>query len=193
MTQPSKITAGDGTSGGISYTGGDDGSLEVLVGPAGSKVLAFKISASGQIIGANSSLQLNTANGYGGAASPVIRRFTNVAEQRGTYVADYSIVMNATVGTEITINTADYYSFMYTESVSLAQVFGLSINSSQLTSQIANINLADRLLSSACEATTGSGQCSGRVWVPSGSIIRPHTNAVTGGTAALCQLRIVRG
>lgn len=150
------------------------------------------VMASGVLQTVDSSLQLNTANGYGSTSAP-IRRFTNIAEQRGSYATDFTVVMNGTVGTEITINTADYYTFAYSESVGSAQYFGLSINSTQLTTQLLNINLADRLIGSATENTQGGGFCGGRFYIPAGSVIRPHTNAAAGGTAAFCQLRISRG
>lgn len=148
--------------------------------------------AAGVLSTVDSSIQLNTSNGYG-SSSTTIRRFTNVAEQRGSYATDFTVVMNGTVGTEITINTADYYTFAYSESVSAAQYFGLSINSNQLTAQLLNITLAHRLIGGACENTVGGGFCGGRFYIPAGSVIRPHTNSVGGGTAAFCQLRISRG
>lgn len=141
----------------------------------------------------DSSLQLNTANGYGGAGSPVIRRFTNIAKQRGSYATDFTVALNGTVGTEITVNTSDYYTLSYSESVSASQVFGISINSSQLTTQYLNINQADRLTGTATESTNGVGHCGGRFWIPAGSVLRPHTNSVSGGTAGFCQLDITRG
>lgn len=144
------------------------------------------------IIAPDSSFQLNTSNGYG-SASTVIRLFTNIAAQRGSWATDYTINNSATLGSVITINTSDYYNFSYAESVSAAMVFGLSLNSTQLTTQLLSINLADRLTASCCEATNGVGFCGGRFYLPAGSAIRAHTNATAGGTVAFVQLRVSRG
>lgn len=149
-----------------------------------------------QLVGAtpDSSLQLNTSNGYG-SSSNCIRLFTNIAAQRGSYATDYTVSNSATLGTSITINTADYYNIHYFESNNAAaiQIFGISLNSSQLTTQFANINLADKLIPGAIDASTGYGSCAGRVYLPAGSVIRPHSNAAVGGVAAYAQLRISRG
>jgi len=155
--------------------------------------LGLSLSA-GVLAAVDSFIQLNTANGYGsGANGATIRQFTNVAKQRGSHATDFTVVMNGTVGTTITINTSDYYTFSYKESVASAQYFGLSINSTQLNSQFLNITQADQLCGGSCDNTSGGGGCGGRYYIPAGSVIRPHTNAVGGGTAAYCQLDIARG
>ena len=150
------------------------------------------VMASGVLQTVDSSLQLNTANGYG-STNVCIRLFANIAEQRGSYATDYTVSNSATLGSSITINTSDWYTLSYSESVSGFQYFGISINSSQLSTQLLNINLADRLTGGACENTGGGGFCGGRFYLPAGSVIRPHSNAVGGGTTAFCQLRISRG
>jgi hypothetical protein len=174
----------------LGRTTGSTGAIEEISMGAGLSLVAGVLSSTAAP--PDSSLQLNTSNGYG-STSTVIRRFTNVAAQRGSYATDFTIVMNATVGTEITINTTDYYTFSYTEAMSAASPFGLSLNSAQLTTQIANITLADRLVLGGVENTGGYGFCGGRFYLPAGSVVRPHANAVGGGTAAVCQLRISRG
>lgn len=142
----------------------------------------------------DSAIQVNTSNGYG-SSSTTIRRFTNTAKQRGSHATDFTVSHSATLGTTITINTADYYTFSYSESVSSGQYFGLSIDATapELTTQFLNIAQANRLCGGACDNTQGGGHCGGRFYIPAGSVIRPHTNAVAGGTAAFCQLDITRG
>ncbi len=140
----------------------------------------------------DSAFQLNTSNGYG-STNAVIRLFTNIAQQRGSWAIDYTIDNSATLGTSITINTADFYNFFYSESVSTAQYFGLSVNSNQLNTQLLNITLAHRLIGSATDATTGGGSCAVRAYLEVGDVVRPHTNAAAGGTTAFVQLRVSRG
>ena len=78
-------------------------------------------------------------------------------------------------GLEITISKAGKYSFQITSSGS--QQNGISLNSSQLTTNISSINVQDRL---AHEATTDNDahSCTVSLYLDINDVIRAHGNGV---------------
>jgi hypothetical protein len=105
-----KLSSGNGTIfGGLASSDDTTGSLNIEVGPVGSRVLV-SLDGTGQptfpkqplVTLAQSMVRLNTANGYG-STNTAIRRFTNVVTNQGT---DITYADSATLGTTFTI----YYS-----------------------------------------------------------------------------------
>lgn len=137
-----------------------------------------------------SMVRLNTGNGQG-SSSTAYRRFTNVVTNQGS---DISYGDSATLGGIFTIITAGVYAISYTDTFSSAIDFGISLNSSQPTTNITSITAADRLCSMATGGANFSGTVSTTVYLPAGSVIHAHTNpaAVSGATPALTQFTIVR-
>jgi hypothetical protein len=196
----STITAGDGATGMV-HTGaiGNDGSLIIQTGAAGAKVNAISLAADGTltflkvptVTAVQSMIRLNTANGYG-STNTMIRRMTNVVTNQG---ADITYVDSATLGGTFTINTAGVYAI--TESVAVASDSdqGISLNSSQLSTDIAVITVADRLAMSRSGATVGANIMMSFGWtgfLSAGSIIRIHGDAVGINNPAFMNFTITR-
>ena len=132
-----------------------------------------------QFTQSDSSVRLDTANGYGSTASNKIRRFSNVRDNIGS---DITYLDSATNGASFTISSAGTYHISFSDSANSGYI-GISKNSSQLTTSIVSINTADRL---AMETVTGSGETGSVSWngyLLAGDVIRPHTDASGGGTA----------
>lgn len=197
MTQ-TIITAGDASAGLVS-SAGNDGTLVLQSGPAGSKVNAISIASDGtptmlkapklDATAVVSMVRLNTANGYG-STNTKIRRFTNVVTNTGTditYNEAASPGSSVTEGAKFTINTSGIYSISYSDNLAVANSqVGISLNTSQPTIAIASINITDVLACSQCYAVNAQA---GAYWIgylPSGSLIRAHTDgSATGATLAL--------
>jgi len=140
------------------------------------------------VVPVQSMVRLNTANGFG-STNTVIRRFTNVVTNQGT---DITYADSATLGATFTINTNGVYAIHYTEQSNTGQWFGPSLNSSQLTTAVVNIAIADVLSIAYLAANTGACAAT-TVYLPSGSVVRPHFNAVGGSaTPAVTTFTITR-
>lgn len=145
-----------------------------------------KQGAGGNVIRAlgptQSAVRVNTANGYG-STNTMIRRFTTVVLNQGT---DITYADSATLGASFTINASGLYAINYSDSFTTTNDFGtgISLNSSQLTIGVGSINIADRL--SVCGAGAGSvnSNASALVFLPAGSVIRPHGQALATGPYA---------
>jgi hypothetical protein len=180
------ITAGDAVSP-IAFAGGDDGGFVIKTGAAGSKVSALVISAAGVVQQLPQSMvRVNTANGYG-STNTMIRRYSTVVTNQGS---DIAYADSATLGSSFTINTGGVYAISISSVSTASAYLGLSLNSSQLTTAIHSITAADRLCYGILPST-GSLTVSTCLYLPSGSVIRPHTDAgFTGGAGD--QFTIVR-
>ena len=184
-----KLTA-SGTSDGYVVTVGDDGSLEIWVGPNGAKILAATFSAAGKLaLPAQSMIRLNTSNGFG-STNTVIRRFLNTVTSQGT---DITYADSATLGASFTVNANGMYAITFTESANGTAPTGISFNSSQLTSAINTINVADRLcMAETNGAGSGIANPSWTGYLLTGAVIRPHTSGVVVNVAAHAQFTITR-
>ena len=190
------ITAGD-ASVGLVQTAGNDGTLVVQAGAAGSKVSAISFAADGTatflkvplITALQSMVRLNTANGYG-STNVGIRRFTNTVTNQG---ADITYADSATLGATFTINTNGVYAISYTDQFTTAGNLGISLNSTQLSTSILLITAADRLGASDTPTGNANNTFATSVYLASGSVIRAHTNGVaTGTTPSNVQFTITR-
>lgn len=124
-----------------------------------------------------SMVRLNTANGYG-STNTVIRRFTNVVTNQGT---DITYADSATLGAAFTINVSGVYAISYTEDYAAASNFGISLNSSQLTTAIVSITATDRLQIASTTAADQFTPCCWTGYLVAGAVIRPHTAAAAIG------------
>lgn len=137
---------------------------------------------------ADSEIWLHTGNGYG-SVNNKIRRFTTVGRNNGS---DMTLAQSAENGDSITINTTGRYAITYTEMLTSGAVFsfGLSRNSSELTTAIATITATDRIAyitHTADWATT----LSATLKLTANDVIRPHTDGNGESTAARVQFRII--
>lgn len=168
-----------------------DGTMTIARGNVGATTQDIMVvNAAGVLtLVPQSMTRLNTANGYG-STNTVIRRFTNVVTDQGT---DITYADSATLGATFTINTNGVYAINYNDQFNAASDLGLSLNSTQLTTAITSVSVANILASSSSIATGRAGSCSFVGYLPSGSVVRPHTSAATtGGSPNLCQFTITR-
>ena len=135
-----------------------------------------------QIIG-DTMVRLHTNNGWG-STNTRIRRMSNIALGVGASFAaigstqsegPITVTDSAANGTEITVNEPGFYSISYTDNAGANPAdFGLSLNSTQLTTDIFNISADDRI---AYEVTNGSDQTASMSWtgiLKVGDVIRMH-------------------
>jgi hypothetical protein len=137
-----------------------------------------------------SQLFLNTHAGYGSTDNKIVR-YTNSIENIGTgtggmFSENHSTGYSGnTEGIEITINRSGKYAFSVTHDNRLTTGNGgLSLNSSQLTTIIASINVADRI---AYEGLTSANSHPNSSWVgylSKGDIVRSHGDGNTPSVAA---------
>lgn len=139
------------------------------------------------------SLRVNTANGYGSINSRIRRFSVNVFAQGSGFTFNQS----ATLGDDITITENGIYSFHYCETFSGAGYFGLSKNSSQLTTNVNSISAASRLCVSTNTTANYAMEVSWTGYLAAGDVIRAHTDTTaSGGTPDMTSLsvqQIVKG
>jgi hypothetical protein len=138
----------------------------------------------------NSMVRLHTANGYG-STNTVIRRFSTVVDNVGSAI---TYTDSATDGASFLINEDGVYTLSNTDNASgVSFLMGLSLNSTQLTTNIVSINASDRLAMGF--ANVGAGAPESMSWsgiLKKGDIVRVHNDGDTGGTADLSTFTITK-
>lgn len=134
---------------------------------------------------ADSMIRLHTGNGYG-STNNKIRRFTTTVDEIGGAIT-YSD--SATLGATFTINDTGVYTISSTEEEGSGSTayFGISLNSTQLTTTIASINAADRLAMSSNTGTSGLNResCSWSGILNKGDVIRAHGSGTNDNSATV--------
>lgn len=164
------------------------GALRIRRRADGSGGLLATIRADGALVMAapQSMVRVNTGSGYG-AVNVCIRRFANVTNGVNGCViqgTDITRVDNANDATSFVVNTAGVYAISYSDSTSNASGMGLgiSLNSTQLSTDINAISVADRLISANTSATANfRGAVSTTVYIPAGGVVRAHADSSGGG------------
>ena len=111
----------------------------------------------------------HTGNGAG-STNTRIRRFTTEM----TNIGANTYADSAANGASFTINASGIYSIVYGDyRVAGAANLGISLNSSQLTTSILSINIADRLALTDSQ-TNSISSCVAVARLVSGDVIRPH-------------------
>jgi hypothetical protein len=177
-------------------TGGLNAALPVLSGGTGvttstgtgSVVLSASPTFTGNVTTPLSYVRLNTANGYG-STNNVIRRFTNIVDNVGV---DITYVDSATLGATFTINTNGVYSVSYVDNFNGNANLGLSINSTQLTTDIGAITVATRLAISLTGGVNFSGTTSATFYAAAASVVRAHCDGQATGIAGRQNFTIAR-
>lgn len=117
------------------------------------------------------SVFITTGNGHG-STNNKIRRFTTTQSSSGSAI---TYADSATLGATFTINAAGLYAITYADgSTSASQNFGVSLNSSQLTSDIVLVTAANRL---GMTYNVGAGLGNVLTFVAllaAGDVLRPH-------------------
>jgi len=127
-----------------------------------------------------SMVQLYTANGQG-STNTAIRRFSNTLTNTGS---DITYADSATLGSSFTINTNGIYAISYSDSFNGSGQMGISLNSSQGTTSIGSITDTNRIAYANTTAANVSSTASATLYLPSGSVIRPHVTAGTANSAS---------
>ena len=133
---------------------------------------------------------MSTANGYG-STNTVIRRFSNVVTNQGT---DITYADSATLGASFTINTSGVYSVSYTDQFNASSATGVSLNTTQPSASIQALTNASEIIATSRSAASGNAiNCAATLYLPSGSVVRPHTiGDASGGNTSNCVFTIVR-
>ena len=130
---------------------------------------------SGSASGTPSYLRLDGYNGFG-STNTMINRYTTVTTNVGT---DFTYADSATLGNSITINTAGIYTVTACAATATYSSVGVSVNSTQLSTQIYSINYQNIL----CTTTTGNtgfqGTSSFTGWFNVGDVIRGHNDGTS--------------
>lgn len=128
----------------------------------------------------DSSVRLDTANGYGSTATK-IRRFSNVRENIGS---DILYTDDAATGTSFTVRSAGIYNISYSDSGNAAGQIGLTLNSANLSANISTLNgnANNEVLAIQDRATTASTNytvnCSWQGYLNVNDIVRPHSDGL---------------
>ena len=129
---------------------------------------------------AQSMVRLNTANGYG-STNTKIRRFTNVVTNQGS---DITYADSATNGASFTINTNGVYGISFSDNTSVgAYTIGISKNTTQPTTTIASIPIAEILCIASAAAANFTANAVVPIFLQAGDIVRAHTDGQAVGTA----------
>lgn len=193
---PSILTSG--TSGnGLQFTSAADGALTIKTSAAdGTSVVdAIAISTTGVPTFAKapviplSYIFLNTANGYG-STNTKIRRFTNTVKSGGS---DITYADSSTLGATFTINTTGIYTFSYNDQFTSSSMLGFSLNSTQLTTSLQDITVADIMAVARTVAADLPACVSFTTHLSAGDVVRAHIQGTaTGASTTLCQLSAAR-
>jgi hypothetical protein len=172
----------------LSVPASPDGTVKLSRGNVGATtqdVLVVDATGNAQLTktSAQSMVRLNTANGYG-SINTAIRRFTNVVTNQGS---DITYTDSATLGANLTINTAGVYAISYEDNGTLAADLAISLNSAELTTNAYQITPVSRLCGATFQGGNACGACASTVvYLPVGSVIRPHLNTGTTSYNAAC-------
>jgi hypothetical protein len=168
------ITAGDASAGLVS-SAGNDGTLVLQSGAAGSKVNALSFAADGTptlikqpVVPAQSMVRVNTANGYG-STNTVVRKFTNVTNGvNGAVIqgTDVTLANDAALGASFTVNTNGVYAIAWNDQLSASSFMAITLNDTA-------IGTASSMLSAGSNSAANfPGSVSWTGYLAAGSVIR---------------------
>lgn len=125
-------------------------------------------------------IYVHTGNGHG-STNNKIRRFANIAVETGSAVTRAD---SASSGASFAINENGIYTMTYGDSYSGgANNYGISVNSSQLTTAIQSITIADILTRKSSTAATNGIACKSMRPLLAGDVIRAHTDGLCNSAA----------
>lgn len=115
-------------------------------------------------------ITVTTGNGYG-STNTKIRRYTTTLASSGTAI---TYADSATLGATFTINVAGLYEIFTVDTKGAASaIFGASVNSAQLTTNIQSITAANRIVYST-SLNGAVSPVSRTVRLAAGDVVRPH-------------------
>lgn len=175
-------------SGAADHQGGHNGAGGFITHPYFDIIVSENALAVGTEA-PRSMVRMDTGNGHG-STNTRIRRFTNITSQQGSAI---TVTQSATDGDSFTINEDGVYSIGYSDMRSAGDaIMGISLNSSQLTTSIASIAVADRLHLVFSVGANNYGHCSATVILSKGDVIRAHTDGNQNAAVDLVQFTITQ-
>lgn len=124
----------------------------------------------------DSSVRLNTANGYG-STNTAIRRFTNTVDNLGSSIT-YSD--SASLGASFLINEDGNYTITYNDVFSAGASMGLSKNTTQPTTNIASLtNVSERLAVIQASAANIAQEVTWSGYLAKNDVVRAHTDSTS--------------
>lgn len=149
-------------------------------GLSASSSTSIPLTQSGIVQEADSTIRLDTGNSYGSTYT-VIRRFVNLVESVGS---DVTYIDSPTLGASFTINTDGVYTIDYVDSFgTINSVFGITKNSTQLTTGISTVANSTVLSRATIGAAQTYSACSWTGLLVAGDVIRAHTGGAADATA----------
>lgn len=176
-----------------SFATGDFGEVKVSIPIAGwsaneTESVTIPLTTAQLVQQPDSYLRLNTSNGYG-STNTMIRRFSNISTNIGS---DIQYTDSATLGASFTALTEGQYTINYYDSFNVSANLGLSLNSTQLTTQISTITNTERLGMAATAGTNTVEVVSWTGHLNVGDVIRPHNDGTTTGIASRADFYIAK-
>lgn len=127
-------------------------------------------------------IRLHTANGFG-STNTKIRRFSTTVTNTGTGITYADSAAN---GASFTCTEAGIYTFTYSDSSSTTDTIGLSLNSSQLTTDLVSITAADRLVVASTAFVNAITSVTVTIRLAVNDVVRPHSGGTTAGALSAC-------
>jgi hypothetical protein len=124
----------------------------------------------------DSSVRVDTANGYGSTSLNKIRRFSNVRDNIGT---DVEYVDSAVNGASFTAKSSGIYKISYTDAFAVSAYLGISKNASNLTTNVQLLPISEVLACEYGDTATGCYNVTWSGYLLSGDVIRPHSQGST--------------
>jgi hypothetical protein len=162
-----------------------DGSASQVLQTNGSGALSFATVSAGA---GNQGIIVNTGNGFG-STNTLIRRFSTTQSSVGS---DITYADSATLGASFTINTTAIYAMSYTERLSSAGYFGISVNSTELTTAIESITDTDRFALQYADNGNGARSVSVTARLAASDVVRAHTSITGTFQASFAQVFRIR-
>ena len=125
-------------------------------------------------------VRLHTYSGYGSTNTKIMIFTTNV----GTTGTLITYATSSTNGASFTINANAFVTVSFNSDFGASNSIGISLNSSELTTNIGSITAANRLALSQTPAAGVPTCVSFTGYVASGGVIRPHTTGAAANTAS---------
>lgn len=145
-------------------------------------------NVSPQFEDVDSMIRLHTTNGYGSIATR-IRRWASIKEIKGSAI---TYIDSAEYGSSFIANENGLYSISYTDSFSTTHVAGISLNSTQLSTDFHLINVEDKLAASLSGGAQYEVHASWTGYLRAGDVIRCHVEGPTAGTANRAQFTMTK-
>lgn len=170
----------------------DNGTMKLARGNAGATTQdILTIDGDGRVAHAQpmGCVRLNTANGNG-STNTKIRRFLNTALNQG---GDITYVDSATLGASFTINKSGVYAISYSDQYTTVGWVGISLNTTQPTTDVAFIPVGEIIATSYSCIATAPTCVSSILYLTVGDVVRAHNGGnATGSSVNTVQFTITR-